>query len=41
MVRVGIIGLGNISRGRHLRELLQIKDCKVTAICDIDPKARE
>ncbi len=41
MVRVGMIGLGNIARGRHLKELTQIKECKVTAICDIDPKARE
>ncbi|MBO5280830.1 MAG: Gfo/Idh/MocA family oxidoreductase [Clostridia bacterium] len=38
MVRVGIIGVGGISR-KHIYELLEIKECKITAICDIDPAA--
>ncbi len=38
MVRVGIIGVGSIARGVHIPELLKIKDCKITAICDIDEK---
>ncbi len=38
MVRVGIIGVGGISR-KHISELLEIKECKITAICDIDPVA--
>ena len=38
MVKVGIIGVGGISR-KHIYELLEIKECKITAICDIDPAA--
>ncbi len=38
MVRVGIIGLGAVSR-KHTRQLLEIKECKITAICDISDAA--
>ncbi|MBQ2286995.1 MAG: Gfo/Idh/MocA family oxidoreductase [Acutalibacteraceae bacterium] len=38
-VRVGIIGVGGIANGRHIPELLQVKDCKITAICDINENA--
>ncbi len=39
-VRIAFIGVG--LRGRtHLRNILLRKDCEVTAICDIDPKAIE
>ncbi len=34
--RIGIIGLGGISTGRHMSELLKAEGCKITAICDID-----
>lgn len=36
MVRVGIIGVGNISN-THITQLLKVSECKITAICDIDP----
>lgn len=35
VVRIGIIGLGGISK-KHIGELNQIRECKITAICDID-----
>ena len=34
--RIGIIGLGMIACGRHIPELKNVKECKITAICDID-----
>ncbi|MBR3968197.1 MAG: Gfo/Idh/MocA family oxidoreductase [Clostridia bacterium] len=34
--RIGIIGVGGIACGRHIPELIDVKDCKITAICDID-----
>ena len=40
MVRVGIIGVGGISR-KHIKELLEIKECKITAICDVRDEALE
>ena len=36
MKRIGIIGLGMIGCGRHIPELKNVKECKITAICDID-----
>ncbi len=33
---IGIIGVGGIACGRHIPELLNINNCKITAICDID-----
>ena len=40
MVKVGIIGVGGISR-KHIKELLEIKECKITAICDVRDEALE
>ena len=37
MVRIGVIGLGTIFKCAHLPQLEKIEDCKITAICDIDP----
>lgn len=34
--RIGIIGLGMIATGRHIPELKNVENCKITAICDID-----
>ena len=34
--KIGIIGLGMIANGRHIPELLEVENCKITAICDID-----
>lgn len=34
--RIGIIGVGGIACSRHIPELKEIKECKITAICDID-----
>ena len=34
-VRIGIIGVGNISRG-HIAGWKECKDAVITAICDID-----
>lgn len=34
--RIGIIGLGMIGCGRHIPELKNVNECKITAICDID-----
>ena len=36
MVRIGIIGVGGIAQSVHIKELLECKDAKITAICDID-----
>lgn len=35
MLKIGIIGLGGIAK-KHIRELLEAPDAKITAICDID-----
>ena len=29
MVRIGIIGVGGIATGKHIPELLNIKECKI------------
>ena len=34
MKRIGIIGVGSIATGKHIPQLLKIKECKITAICD-------
>lgn len=39
--RIGIIGIGNIATGKHIRELQQIENCKISALCDIDPEKLE
>lgn len=35
MIRIGLIGVGRISR-RHIGELSRVSDAEITAICDID-----
>ncbi len=44
-VKIGIVGVGNVARGRHIPELLKCADAEIVAICDVDPismaKARE
>ena len=39
-INIGIIGIGGIAK-KHIKELLTYEDVKITAICDIDPKAIE
>ena len=36
VVRVGIIGVGGIARNVHIRQLLNVKEAKIIAICDVD-----
>ena len=36
MVRIGIIGVGGIAQSVHIKELLECKDARITAICDIN-----
>lgn len=38
-VRIGIIGTGGIANGRHIAELLQCKNAKIVALCDINEAA--
>lgn len=40
-VRVGIVGLGGIAQSVHIKQLLSIKEAKITAICDIDEEKLE
>lgn len=35
-VRIGIIGTGGVANSRHIKELLQCKNAKIVALCDID-----
>lgn len=37
MKKIGIIGVGGIAHF-HMGQLLEIKECRITAICDIDPQ---
>src|SRR3954447_20659157 len=37
MVRIGFVGVG-LQGTSHVGNLVQIPGCRVTAICDIDPK---
>ena len=39
-VRLGIIGIGTIG-SFHMSNIKQLSNCKLTAICDIDPAALE
>ena len=41
MKKIGIIGVGGIANGVHIAELLNVPECKITAICDVDSKAIE
>ena len=36
VTRIGIIGLGGIATGKHISELVKIKEAPITAICDIN-----
>ena len=38
MVKVGIVGVGNIGE-LHSRNVYESPLCKLTAVCDINPKA--
>lgn len=38
MVKIGIIGLGGITRNVHIPEIKESKDGIITAICDADEK---
>ena len=40
MVRIGFVGVG-LQGTSHVQNLVQIPGCRVTAICDIDPKRIE
>ena len=37
-IKVGIIGLGNITKNAHIPQLKDCEDAVITAICDVDPK---
>lgn len=39
MKRIGIIGVGGIANGVHITELLDVAECRITAICDVDKAA--
>ena len=39
MKRIGIIGVGGIAMRKHIPQLLEIENCKITAVCDINPNA--
>lgn len=36
-IRVGIIGCGGIANGTHLKQLANVQEAVITALCDIDP----
>ena len=38
-VRIGIVGTGGIANSRHIKELLECKNAKIVALCDIDEAA--
>ena len=38
MVRIGIVGTGAVFSYAHMPQLLNIENCKITAICDINPE---
>src|SRR5947207_8634232 len=37
MVRIGYVGIGGQGSG-HVRNLLQIPGCRITAVCDVRPE---
>ena len=37
LIKVGFVGIGNQGSG-HVRNLLRIKGCQITAVCDIRPQ---
>ena len=37
MVKIGIVGVGGIANGVHITQLLEVADCRITAICDTNP----
>ena len=39
MKRIGIIGVGGIANGVHIKELMDVAECKITAICDVSENA--
>lgn len=39
MKNIGIIGVGGIANGKHITELLECKEARITAICDTDEGA--
>lgn len=41
MVKIGIIGCGGIARNKHIGELLTVKDCQITALCDVKDEAMD
>lgn len=41
VVKLGIIGVGGIAQGVHIRELLDVKEAKIIAICDTNPATLE
>ena len=40
-IRIGIIGVGGIGKGRHLNEMLKCEGAEVVALCDIDAERLE
>ena len=40
VVRIGIIGVG-VMGSAHVNSVKQLKNCELTALCDIDPKVLE
>jgi predicted dehydrogenase len=38
MVRLGIIGLGNMGSGHVASHMPKVKRCQLTAVCDVEPK---
>lgn len=39
-IKVGFVGIGNMGSG-HVRNLLKIEGCQITAVCDIRPERTE
>ena len=38
-IRIGMIGINFIANVSHIPEYLQIRDCEISALCDINPQA--
>jgi predicted dehydrogenase len=41
VIKVGVIGCGEIAQWMHLPFLTELPDFQVTAVCDISPKVVE